>query len=184
MIGLVVLLTTSRNLVASTAHYRESHLIAIAREAVVNAAGGKQANSISAEFSPPLPVFVTIEVNGVVRGCRGDLRTRTRSLDDEVTLAATDAASRDPRYRPISAIELSRFLVTVTIVQRTEPISDLSTLTPEDGLVLTSGNHVGVVLPWEGRDPNVRLNWAYKKAGVAKGTQVSLDRLVATRFRG
>jgi hypothetical protein len=40
------------------------------------------------------------------------------------------------------------------------------------------------VLPWEGKDPRIRLKWAYQKAGVAIGASANLYRLTATRFRG
>lgn len=161
----------------------EAHLIEVARAAIVSAVTGTS-NRVEREVVPSKPVFVTIEVDGTVRGCRGDLRTRTRALDDEVALAAVGAAVDDPRYRPISAKELTHFLVTVTIVDRTEPITDLSCLSPEDGLVLTSGNRTGVVLPWEGKDPKTRLTWAYRKAKVSPGASVSLSCLIAKRFRG
>jgi len=50
--------------------------------------------------------------------------------------------------------------------------------------VLKSGAKVGVVLPWEGKDPKTRLAWAYRKAGVKPGTSVRLYKLKAERYRG
>lgn len=163
--------------------YDERRLIDVARTAVVSEVRGEAA-------ARPLggtlarPVFVTIEVDGKVRGCRGELTTRARSLEEEVALAARSAAAHDPRHRPVSTAELGKFLVTVTVVERTEPLPDAFGLRPEDGLALRSGGKTGIVLPWEGKEPSVRLEWAYRKAGVARGAAVSLRRLVATRFRG
>jgi len=166
-----------------SAQVDEARLIAIAKEAVVAEVTGKHASSAPGSLSPK-PVFVTIEVGGKVVGCRGDLVARSRSLEEQVRLAARSAAAHDPRYRPLTQADLRNFQVTVTLVQGTEPIDNVSGLTPEDGLVLTAGTRNGIVLPWEGKDPQIRLMWAYKKAGVAVGSPAKLQRLKAIRFKG
>ena len=160
----------------------QAKYIEIARKAVVAAVQGSV-------FSPkgngkPVPVFVTIERKGAVIGCRGSLKPRSASLEQGIADAARSAAQHDPRYRPLQSGDLKEFLVTVTLVQRLEPLRNVSGLTREDGLVLTQGSKVGIVLPWEGKDPKVRLSWAYRKAGVLEGSDCKLERLVAVRFRG
>jgi AMMECR1 domain-containing protein len=100
---------------------------------------------------------------------------------------ARSAAAFDPRYRPLTRDDLRDFLVTVTIIERLEPMekSAIGSLTPEHGLVLkTTGGKTGVVLPFEGKDPKVRLTWAYRKAGVAENVACNLQRMFAERFRG
>ena len=136
--------------------------------------------------SPALPVFVTLERDGKVLGCRGSLSARTGSLEEEVALAARSAAAHDPRYRPLTAADLDHLQVTVTLVRGQEPITrdKIGSLAPGDGLVLRQGGRTGIVLPWEGRDPAVRLRWAYRKAGVAEGSAAQLCRLTAERFKG
>jgi AMMECR1 domain-containing protein len=161
----------------------ERHMIELAKASVVSAVTGKPL-SVKFEAAAAKPVFVTIEVDGTIRGCRGDLRARTHSLDEEISTAARDAAIHDPRYRPLRPQELSHVLVTVTVVDGMTPLGNIDALTPEDGLILVSGGHTGVVLPWEGKDPRTRLAWAYRKAKVAQTASVSLSRLIATRFRG
>ena len=143
-------------------------------------------------LEPPRPkvhsgakaVFVTIERNGKVIGCRGDLTSRTASEEDEVVLAARAAAAHDPRYGPLKLTDLQGFLVTVTVVSKLDPMSSVDGLLPSDGLVLQAGNKKGIVLPWEGKDPQMRLKWAYKKAGVPENSAVTLFRLTASRCRG
>jgi AMMECR1 domain-containing protein len=130
------------------------------------------------------PVFVTIERKGVVVGCRGALDTRAGTLEEEIVFTARAAARHDPRYKPLSPKELLDCRVTVTVVDRLEPLDDVSTLLPSEGLVLKSGDHTGVVLPWEGKDPRVRLQWAYRKAGVPPGTACRLSRMKGERYRG
>lgn len=160
-------------------------LIALARETVRSEVLHQNPPAIGNKEAP-LPVFVTIESHGKILGCRGTLRPTQSSLEHEVVRAARSAAAGDPRYRPLSPSDLKDFLVTVSVVERQTPLalSDLGSLSPEDGLVLRSGERVGIVLPFEGRDPQTRLKWAWKKAGVSPGSPCRLFRMQAQRFRG
>lgn len=160
-------------------------LIALARDAVKRETL-HQKPPLPLDQDAPMPVFVTIERRGQILGCRGSLRTNQSSLEREIIHAARSATAFDPRYAPLSPADLQGFLVTVTLVKRQIPLaeSDLNSLAPEEGLVLQSGAHFGIVLPFEGRDPRVRLGWARKKAGVSPGASARLFRLQAERFRG
>jgi len=161
----------------------ETNLIQLAHQAVISQVTHRPMPKPSAD-TQVLPVFVTIEVHGAIRGCRGDLKARTGSLESEVIRFARAAAAHDPRYRPLQASELKDFLVTVTLVDRMEPLTDISSLKPEEGLVLEQGDRTGVVLPFEGRVATTRLHWAFRKAGVPESEPVRLFRLIARRFRG
>ena len=130
------------------------------------------------------PVFVTIEVGGRVRGCRGSLDKLELSLEAEIVRSARAAAAHDPRWTPLKPKELDTMKVTVTVIDRLEPIASVASLKPEDGLVLELGKRAGIVLPWEGKDPRIRLEWAYRKAGVPEGSPATLRRMIATRFIG
>jgi AMMECR1 domain-containing protein len=164
----------------------EAALVRLAREAVRAEVLGTPLPRPE-ESSSPSPVFVTIERSGKVIGCRGDLECRARSLEEEIRRAARGAAAHDPRYRPLRKADLVDFLVTVTVVREQVPLEGpegIDGLSPADGLVLRSGSRTGVVLPWEGKDPQVRLRWAYAKAGVPPGSSCRLFRLIAERVRG
>lgn len=161
----------------------EQALLDLARAAVKAEVEGKRPPA-PPQKSPVRPVFVTIEVKGKVVGCRGGLEPRTQSLEEEIVLAARAAAKHDPRHPPVNPKDLTDLQVTITVVERTEPLDRIESLPASDGLVLKSGSRVGVVLPWEGKDPKVRLAWARKKAGVPEGAAYRLYRLKAERFRG
>lgn len=168
---------------------QDTALIAQARASVQSAVTGKAIPARTATEITSLPaqgVFVTIERDGTVIGCRGTLRPRFATLTEEVTAAARSAATMDPRYRPLAPADLSRFKVTVTLIERMDGISreQALTLTPAEGLALEANGKTGVVLPWEGRVAATRLNWAYKKAGVPQDAPCRLWRIVARRFRG
>lgn len=161
-------------------------LIALARAAVRAEVTNGALSLPPPAATPTAAVFVTIERSGTVIGCRGSLAPLRRTLEEEVVSDARSAAGHDPRYRPLTAADLAGMLVTVTVVERLEPldVTALDTLPPDNGLVLTASGRTGVVLPWEGKDPRTRLRWAYKKAGVAAGSPCVLRRMVAKRFRG
>jgi AMMECR1 domain-containing protein len=161
----------------------QSRLLQIAHEAVEREVKGDAPQNFP-QGLPAKPVFVTIERNGKVLGCRGDLSARSVTLEQEVATEARAASFHDPRYQPLTPVDLSKTLVTVTVVEGMDPITDIEALTPSDGLVLEARGRTGVVLPWEGKDPKTRLKWAYRKAGVPITSSVSLYRLRAERFRG
>ena len=161
----------------------EKRLLALARACVRSAVLGLP--------PPPLPgmapaqgVFITIERGDKVLGCRGTLTPRFSRLDEELAAAACSAAAHDPRYRPRQPIDLPPLQVTVTLISRLEPLEKVAGLRPAEGLVLTAGSKKGIVLPWEGRDPQTRLTWAYRKADVKPGSYARLQRMIAVSFRG
>lgn len=161
----------------------QDELVVLAKAAVRAEVTGQAPPAIT-NRSPAKPVFVTIERKGKVVGCRGGLETRSGSLQEEIVLAARAAAKHDPRYPPLTDKSLQDYQVTVTIVEHLDLIGSAESLRPADGLVLKAGTRIGVVLPWEGKDPVTRLQWAYKKAGVQPGAACQLQRMKAERFRG
>ncbi len=179
---LIALVGLAAGLQGSPASIDSAALIAIAKQAIRNEVLHIGTAGATGTL-PPKGVFVTIERGGKVIGCRGALTARTQSLEQEVALAARSAAQHDPRYRPLTREDVKNFAVTVTIVDGLEQISNVDGLKPEDGLVVSSGDSKGVVLPWEGKDPHVRLDWAYKKAHAPEGSPAILYRLIARRFR-
>lgn len=179
-LGLVALAALPHSQISESEGAR---LVRLARAAVCAEVLGKPLPQLPA-IGPSRPVFVTVEVAGVVRGCRGSLDTLEPSLAREIVHAARAAAAHDPRWKPLSPKELSTMKVTVTVIDRLEPIDSVSGLTPGQGLVLRSRGKEGIVLPWEGKDPGIRLQWAYRKANLSERSPTKLYRMIASRFQG
>lgn len=119
--------------------------------------------------------FVTLKAAGVLRGCIGTLHAHT-SLCADVTGNAWAAASRDPRFRPVTTAELSGLEIQISILGIPEPMTfdseqDLaSQLRPGiDGLILRDRSATGTFLPavWESlSEPGSFLQHLKRKAGL------------------
>jgi len=102
--------------------------------------------------------FVTIAIDGKLRGCIGSLRP-TRPLALDVCENAFRAAFADPRFPKLSPAEAERLSVSVSILSHPRPIAAASEdelvdrLRPDiDGLILGDGKRQALFLPsvWEG----------------------------------
>jgi AmmeMemoRadiSam system protein A len=101
--------------------------------------------------------FVTLKINGQLRGCIGTLQAR-QPLVNDVAEHAYAAAFRDPRFSPLNKNEFTQLQYHISILGETEPLEFsserdlLDKMRPGiDGLVLSDGFHKGTFLPsvWE-----------------------------------
>lgn len=119
--------------------------------------------------------FVTLTQAGELRGCIGSLEAH-RPLIDDVRANARAAAFRDPRFPPLTADELARTRVEVSLLSPAEPLfvtdeaDALARLRPHvDGLILSAGGRRATFLPqvWEQLpEPAVFLARLKQKAGL------------------
>ncbi|QPJ62901.1 MAG: AmmeMemoRadiSam system protein A [Candidatus Nitronauta litoralis] len=104
--------------------------------------------NIQSSFSKPTGAFVTLYQDGSLRGCIGSLKPQTQSLAEEVVRNAILAATKDPRYDPVSHSEIDGLTIRIEVVTPPEPVDDISNLDPKvDGLIVRSGKKQGVLLP-------------------------------------
>lgn len=101
--------------------------------------------------------FVTLQLEGRLRGCIGSLQAK-RPLLMDVKANAQAAAFQDPRFRPLAAEEFGRTRIEVSLLSALLPIEfadedgAVAALRPkEDGVVLAWGDKRGTFLPqvWE-----------------------------------
>jgi len=109
------------------------------------------------ELNDQRATFVTLTINGKLRGCIGSLIPH-RTLFSDLTSNAISAAFKDPRFLPLSKEEFETVKVEVSLIGAIIPITysnfeDLKTkIKPfEHGVILKSGNNQGTFLPqvWE-----------------------------------
>lgn len=119
--------------------------------------------------------FVTLELDGRLRGCVGS-RSPDRSLVDDVTRNAERAATADPRFKPLTAEEMQRVAATISILSTPRPIdvADEAALIEDlrpgiDGVILEDGGRRALFLPkvWSlVPDPRQFLRHLKGKAGL------------------
>lgn len=66
--------------------------------------------------------FVTLTEGGRLRGCVGSLAAH-RSLGKDIAAHAVDAATRDPRFNPVTAAEYPLLNVEISVLGEPEPIT-------------------------------------------------------------
>jgi AmmeMemoRadiSam system protein A len=132
--------------------------------------------------------FVSIKtLTGDLRGCIGTIEPAKETLAEEAIMNAVNAATRDPRFKPVSADELANLRYSVDILGVPEPTT-LEGLDPAIyGVIVEdeSGVFRGLLLPdIEGVDTATRqVEIAARKAGISPGKPLKLSRFLVQRFR-
>ena len=128
-----------------------------------------------ASFQKKRGVFVTLLLDGKLRGCIGNLDP-DETVAEGVRRNALNAAFEDPRFPPLQPEELERITIEVSILTKPEPLEYrdkddlLSGLTPyADGVILGKNSKKATFLPqvWEQvSGPEEFLSHLCRKAGM------------------
>ena len=129
-------------------------LLHLARAAIAKELGFAAHDTPRTEWlQEPGATFVTLNLNGELRGCVGSLEA-WRPLIDDVRDNALASAFRDPRFEPLSKQEFADVVIDVSLLDKSEPIhfrdeqDALVQLNPgEDGVILEHGPHRATFLP-------------------------------------
>lgn len=158
-------------------------------DALGNALLVRARNAIGSEFgvaalaepdhpalAQPGATFVTLMLDGQLRGCIGSLEA-WRTLDTDVRENARAAAFRDPRFNPLPHGDFARTCVEVSLLtpsvelQFTDEADAIRQLRPNiDGMIFECNGRRGTFLPqvWEGLpDPRDFFAHLKQKAGFA-----------------
>ena len=124
-------------------------------------------------LSLPQGVFVTLTIDGDLRGCIGFPDPKF-PLGAGLVKSAIYAATQDPRFPPLSETEVSQVEIEVSVLSPARQISDPSEIVVgKHGLILTMANSRGLLLPqvpvehhW---DLDEYLKSICRKAGLREG---------------
>ena len=118
--------------------------------------------------------FVTLQYDSSLRGCIGSIIAR-RPLFEDIYKNAIAAASKDPRFAPVTKEELNHLTLEISLLSDPQPLQyrDFNDLADKikphkDGLILSLGQHQGTFLPqvWEQlKTPKKFLEHLSYKAG-------------------
>jgi AmmeMemoRadiSam system protein A len=142
----------------------------------------KSAN-LSADLRAVRATFVTLNLDGLLRGCIGSLQAHL-PLAEDVSLHAFEAAFEDPRFSNVVWKDIPKLEIHISVLSPMQPLpfTDeqdlLQQLRPgKDGLVIDDGHRRATFLPsvWaELPNPELFLSHLKRKAGIRE------DRLSAT----
>ncbi|MBR2779012.1 MAG: AmmeMemoRadiSam system protein A [Firmicutes bacterium] len=129
-------------------------------------------------------VFVSLHMDGQLRGCIGTIDPQTDCIGEEIILNAVNACSRDPRFPAVSEEELPYLEYKVDVLTEPEPVLSADLLDPvKYGVVVTSGEKLGLLLPdLDGVDTvEKQIAIAKQKAGINDGEECFLHRFTVIR---
>jgi len=128
--------------------------------------------------------FVSIHKNGALRGCIGTTAPTRKNLAQEIIENAESAATRDPRFSPITEDELPWLDISVDVLGTPEEIGSPDELDVKRyGVIVSSGRKRGLLLPdLSGVDTvEQQISIAMKKGGIRKNEPVRLQRFEVVR---
>jgi AmmeMemoRadiSam system protein A len=149
------------------------------------------AGAIEGLLARPGSCFVSLHLDGELRGCIGRTEAAPR-LVDQLLDNAFAAAFRDPRFGPLRHEEFARLSFEVHVLTPLEPFAfaDLADLYARlrrgvDGLVLETRGRHGVFLPvmWEQLpEPRDFVGQLLRKAGIRETERFEAKRFEARMF--
>ena len=130
--------------------------------------------------------FVSLHLDGRLRGCIGTISPTRASLAQEIISNAVSACARDPRFPPVTAAELGRLEISVDVLGDPEPIDSVDELDVRRyGVIVSRGSRRGLLLPdLEGVDtPEDQVRIARQKGGIGENEPYRLERFEVVRHR-
>lgn len=129
-------------------------------------------------------VFVSLELDGNLRGCIGTISPTTNSIADEIIQNAISAGMKDPRFPPVRETELDRLVYSVDVLREAEEIDSMDELDPvRYGVIVSKGYKRGLLLPnLDGVDTaKDQVSIALSKAGISPNDDFKLERFQVVR---
>jgi len=167
----------------------EDAFVRLARQTVEAFVRGSEEPSLPDDLPEELTgrragVFVSLKLNGKLRGCIGTTASTKNSIAEEILNNAISACSEDPRFPPVTAGELERMVYSVDVLGPTERIDSAEQLDVKRyGVIVISGFRKGLLLPnLEGVDSiEEQIKIAKRKAGIPEDERCRMERFEVVR---
>jgi AmmeMemoRadiSam system protein B/AmmeMemoRadiSam system protein A len=103
--------------------------------------------SISEELKKPMGAFVTLKINGALRGCIGRFFS-SEPLYTVVRESAISSAFEDPRFSPLTKEEYKKTDIEITVIGPLKKINSISEIVlGKHGIYIKKGLRAGTMLP-------------------------------------
>jgi len=162
--------------------YFSPKVLDIARKTIKTKLEGKSEVNITSYMPYPQVLesdgacFVTLEINGILRGCIGSVLAHSQLIVDLIK-NSYNAAFSDPRFQPLRPDEFDKIHISVSLLGPPSPINFtdeadlLEQLKPNiDGVIIKDKDYQALYLPsvWKQiPDKTLFLNSLKQKAGLA-----------------
>lgn len=131
-------------------------------------------------------VFVTLKsAERQLRGCIGTISPVCDNVLQETIQNAISAATRDPRFKPVTPAELASLHYAVSILHPPEQVTSLEALDPKKyGVIVVARERRGLLLPdLEGiNSAEEQVYHAMQKAGLNPGETITLYRFQVDKY--
>lgn len=138
------------------------------------------------DLQDPAGTFVSLHKGSRLRGCIGTFLPMQLNTASEIIHNAVSAATRDPRFSPVSLDEMKDIDISVDVLGEPEAIASPSELNPKKyGVIVMSHARTGLLLPdLEGIDTaEQQISIAKEKAGIPPQIQPDLYRFTVSRYK-
>lgn len=128
--------------------------------------------------------FVSLHMNGNLRGCIGTFAPTQPNVAWEIIQNAVSACSRDPRFSPVRINELNKLEYSVDVLSPPEPVGSPAQLDPRQyGVIVSYGHRRGLLLPdLDGVDTvDQQLEIARQKGGIHAEDPYEIQRFRVVR---
>lgn len=103
--------------------------------------------SISSNLKKPMGAFVTLKINGALRGCIGRFIS-SEPLFNVVQESAISSAFEDPRFSPLSKAEFKNTDIEITVLGPLKKINNINEIVlGKHGIYIKKGLYSGTMLP-------------------------------------
>jgi AmmeMemoRadiSam system protein A/AmmeMemoRadiSam system protein B len=135
-------------------------------------------------FERKAGTFVSLHLDGDLRGCIGTIEPQHTCVGDEIVHNAVLAGTEDPRFDAVTPSDLSKLVYNVDVLGAPQPIDGPGQLDPKRyGVIVSLEWRRGLLLPdLEGVDTVAdQVDIARRKAGIRQDEEYHLSRFEVVR---